>query len=379
LGQYLIPIPVLGAVVGGIVGGILGGFLDKIFGKNKDPRIGAGGFDIEPGDTRFFDTALGGVFVGDTRGGLDDFVAEFGQGIEEFDAVIAGFLDADSIGKISDRLKVWSQELNGDAITLEQLLASRFTAIMSTFTDEIRAFVNRSADLEGQVSRLQIAVTAQNIMVEMPELFGDATLTDFLDIVEGFRIGAEDLTQTFQRVLTIFNQIVAVQTALKDFAGSDLAGDFQALLDLQNLTLTDALAGLNAGLMDAITNFDGSIESLTEIGLIVSSIREGELKLLSQIDDIQKGISSSLDKLKSDILGLTEIPKTGEQIFTEAVALRGQITLAETPEEIARLTQEYAGRNAGRNSPADPRVRGVDPVHLTGRTGVESGRDSGAD
>jgi hypothetical protein len=98
---------------------------------------------------------------------------------------------------------------------------------------------------------------------------------------------------------------------------------------------------LNAGLMDAIENFDGSIESLTQIGLIVTSIREGELKLLSQIDAIQKGITVSLEKLKADILGLTEIPKTGEQIFTEAAALRGQIGAAETPEEIARLTQEF--------------------------------------
>jgi hypothetical protein len=132
---------------------------------------------------------------------------------------------------------------------------------------------------------------------------------------------------------------------------------------LQDITLTDALAGLNAGLMDAVANFDGSIESLTEIGLIVASIREGELKLLAQIDAIQKGINANLDKLKADILGLTAAPKTTSGIISEAAELKRQIAFAKTPEELARLEREFTALIRS-ISPEDQKLFQVDILAL---------------
>ena len=78
----------------------------------------------------------------------------------------------------------------------------------------------------------------------------------------------------------------------------------RAVLDAANLSLSDALTGMTAALMDAIRDFDGSPEQLQNIGLMVSAVREGEIKLLSQIDAIQKGIQANLETLRAEMLGL---------------------------------------------------------------------------
>ena len=340
LGQFLIPIPILGAVVGGIVGGLIGGFVDKIF--KTTPRISAGGFDVKPGDTQFFNSALGGVFVGDTKGGMDEFVAEFGAAIVEFDNAIADFLSDDQLGAITDTLESWSKEVRGEALTIEELIRSRFSAILSTFDANITAFVRKGADLVEQIGRLEVAAKAQTLLIELPDVFGEASIADFLGIVEAFKTGTKTIGEAFNEVVSMLNVIVGVTDFLKDFSASDLGADFQALLDAQDLTLTAALAGMNAGLMDAIANFDGSVESLQEIGLIVTSIREGELKLLAQIQAVISGINANLDQLKADILGLTAAPKTTSGIFSEAAALKQSIAFAETPEELARLEQQFS-------------------------------------
>ena len=96
-----------------------------------------------------------------------------------------------------------------------------------------------------------------------------------------------------------------------------------------------------ATLMYAIVNFDGSIEALQQIGLIVSSVREGELKLLAQIDAIQKGITVSLERLKNEILGIGKEQLTGEQLFNQAQALISALSSAASPGEVAALAQQF--------------------------------------
>jgi hypothetical protein len=191
------------------------------------------------------------------------------------------------------------------------------------------------------MERLQVAAVAQTVMTELPSAFGEASLTDFLSIVEAFRTGAETLGEAFQEVLGLLDIIIGVTEFLKDFSASDLETDFAAFLASQDITLTAALAGMNEGLFDAIGSFDDSIDALQRVGLIAQSVREGELKLLIQLDAIQKGINANLDKLKADILGLTAAPKTTSGIISEALELKQAIKFAETPEELARLEREF--------------------------------------
>jgi hypothetical protein len=230
-------------------------------------------------------------------------------------------------------------------LTLEAFLESRLQQIEFAFGGKagkpFMDFINAAEDFDERFQRVAISFATQALFAEDINIFGDATEAEFLAVVEAFQRGGEDIIDTFARVVNMLTIIAGLHQFLTDFAGSDLASDFQALVDIQNMSLAQALDAMNVGLFDAIASFDGSIESLQEIGLIVSSIREGELKLLAQIDSISKGIASNLDKLEADILGLTATPATGEEIFAEAIRLRDAIATAETPEEVARLTREF--------------------------------------
>lgn len=331
----------VGGPLGMALGAALGGLLGGLFDKKKTPRIGAGGFNIEPGDTRFFGTDLGGVFVGDTKGGMDEYVDEFGQAIAEFDDTIGALLTDTQLETVTAALQRWSVELKGDAISIENLLGSRFRTILSTFGDNIQEFVNRGVGLEKQLDRFQVAAAAQGLLDEVPFLEG-RTLDEFLAVVEAFQTGTQSITDAYNEVLVLLNVIGTVYESLQDFAGSDLADDFRELLAGAETSLAEALAGMNAGLMDAIANFDGSPEQLQQIGLMVTTIREGELKLLAQIDDIQKGIQANLAALRAELTGLRDGPRTDEQLFNEAERIINSISSATSAEEIAALEREFS-------------------------------------
>jgi hypothetical protein len=98
---------------------------------------------------------------------------------------------------------------------------------------------------------------------------------------------------------------------------------------------------MTSALMDAINSFDGSPEQLVEIGILAASVREGEIKLLSQIDAIQKGIAANLQSLKADMLGLRDGPASDESLFMDAQKFINSISSATTPEEIAGLERQF--------------------------------------
>jgi hypothetical protein len=212
--------------------------------------------------------------------------------------------------------------------------------ILSTFGEEIQQFVRQGEDLAAQMDRLKIADLGQQIMEAAPELFQGKTLTDFLNVVSAFGEEMGSITAGFEEVVRLVEIVGSTLATLQDFVDSDLAADYAALSTGQG-SLTDILAGMNSELMDAVTNFDGSIESLSEIGMMSMAIREGELALLQQIDSIQQGLNSNLEKLKADILGLTEVEQTGKEILDRAAGLAFMVGRAETPEEVARIGQEF--------------------------------------
>lgn len=337
LGSFAGPI---GTAIGAVLGGLLGGLFDK----DRPLVLEISGFskaNESKSDTDGIVKSLfGDTFVRSRR--IDSAaLAEFSKALEDFDNGIASFLDDAQIGKITDTLKRWSKKISGETLTVEELLNSRFAAILSTFSGQIQDFVNQSKDLQERASRLQIGVGVEKLFAEQPDLFAGRTVAQFLAVVDAFRDGTEDITQTFQRLVAILDIVVAATGALKEFSSSSLKADYEALVRLQNETPTTALSRMASELSDAIFLFSGAPEDLLRIAELTQSVRQGEIQLLTQIDAIAKGLNSTLDKLRADVLGQVNGPKSSRDLFIDAAALVDQIKIAQTPEDIAALTAQF--------------------------------------
>lgn len=334
----------LGQAIGKVFGGIVGGLFGKLFSGSDKLVLQVSGFSNAAAsgsdDDSFVDTVFGRTFTRSRR--LDAAAIEqFKTTIADFDNAIGSFLDQDQIGKVTDVLAAWSEQIEGETLTAEQLLGSRFAAILSTFSDNIQGFVNKVSDLQEQTERLQVGVGAEKLFAEVPELFGGHTINEFLGVVEAFQDGTETITDAFRKVV---DQLVSVNTVINDlqsFGGSSLADEYDALVRAQSESVTAALTRVSSDFIDAIRNFDGSPEQLLEIGNLAQAVRLGEIQLLNQIDGIQKGINANLDRLLQDTLKTVNGPQAPEEILRNARDLIGAVANAETPEEVAAIAQQF--------------------------------------
>jgi hypothetical protein len=302
-------------------------------------------------DNQALETALGTVLGLYGSGGFGDINdpstpgGQIGAAIVEFDQQMADLISeiagGDALAMVQDSLKDWEDTWTEGALTVENVLGSRFGAIVENFSADVQRFVASGSDLEDQVDRFGVALSVERLFAENPEVFADKAVGDFLDIVESFQSGTETMGEALNEVVTLLNRVIAAKASLEDFANSDLSADFDALVATAP-SLSDALATMNEALADAIFNFDGSIESLEEIGLLSMAVREGELALLSEIDAIQKGINANLQDLKNEILGIEEVPMSIEDAFFAASGLVFDIREASSAAEIAALESEFS-------------------------------------
>ena len=337
-------IPVIGTALGAFIGGLLGGWVGGLFDSNRPPVFEASGFSRagESGSDSdsFVDTVFGRTFTRARR--LDAAaIEEFKKTIEGFDNAIGSFLDEDQISAISDVLVGWIQKIEGETLSAEQLLNSRFAAILTTFSADLQKFVNEAEDLQERTERLQVGVDVEKLFEELPQLFGQHTVAEFLGVVDAFQQGTESIIDTFRRVLDQLVLVDTIITDLKSFGGSDLSSDYAAIVALRSETLTATLTRLTSGLDDAIRNFDGSPEQLIQIGNLAQQVRLGEIELLTQIDSIQKGLNANLDRLLADTKATISGPRTAEAILFDARALIDTVSRAQTPEEIAQIGADF--------------------------------------
>lgn len=334
----------LGMAIGSIAGAIIGDWIADVFARDLKFALGGENQRTRP-DNQRITTPLGeilGLMGQGGAGSLADPTTPLGQmaaALQQFDTGIAEILTQfgteDQFRDVTDALESWIGTW-GESATAADVLASRFNVILSQFDTDLQDFVRGASDFEEQIQRFGVALATDKLLRENPDIFSGRTTAQVLELVAAFRTGAETMSQAFDEFLQVVNRVVNVRKALQDFAGSDpLSG---GIIDV---SLTEALAKVNQGLLDAITNFDGSIESLEEIGLLSTVVREGELKLLAQIDAIQKGLNANLDKLKADILGISAPDQTGEQLFNQAQRLISQITNASSVEDISGLEQQF--------------------------------------
>jgi len=232
-------------------------------------------------------------------------------------------------------------QLEGESLTLEQILGFRFRVILNTFSADIINFVNEVTDLEERANRLQVGALTENMFADMPDIFGTHTVAQFLGVVKAFTGPTESIIDGFNRVAALMDVIVSTIDSLQDFSSSDLGADYATMVRLQSESVVETLSRLTSGLDDAMRNFDGSPEQLVAIGNLAMSIRQQELVALATIDSVAKGLNTSLARLREDVVRNIEGPRAAKDILFDARALIAKVASATTPEEIAQIGQDF--------------------------------------
>lgn len=337
----------IGQAIGALLGGLAGGLFDR------DPLTTIGGVDFSSfaADAQRIETPLGEVISIRARGGVGGFDEagtfgeQAGRAIEKFDQAIFESLQAiggeEQLEVIREALKNWGGTWRDGAITIENILESRFDAILATFGDDVQSFVGLADDFEKQVKRFDIALRAQKLFEDMPDLFEGRNLNEFLTVIDAIAGKTGDLGEAFGFVLEQLTQITAAKELLRNFADSDFIADYERLVMLQNETPVDTLTRLSSELFDAAANFDNTPDQLVEIAQRFGDIRQAGLDAIAHIDAAWKGLTATIDRLRQDTLDIIAGPKSEREIFVEAAGLVDLARTAQTPEELTRLVSQF--------------------------------------
>lgn len=202
VGQGVVGGSMAGMQVGGpwgaLVGAIIGG-LGAAFNKPKPPdfRLGGSASNVRKpeGD---FDTVFGNVRAGSRLISWESLV----EPVQQFDSTIRDLIlsmggGQDQLDSISAALSRWSVDLKDDAATAENVLGSRFGAILSTFSTDVQEFVGNAGTVQERVGKLADALAIEQI-VELGTI-GD-TFDAVADLLTDYRDGTESLADTYARV-----------------------------------------------------------------------------------------------------------------------------------------------------------------------------------
>lgn len=228
----------IGGPWGALVGAIIGG-LGAAFNKPKPPDFRLGGDSARvrnpEGD---FSTVFGNVNAGSRLISWEELI----KPVQEFDLIIKDLVTAvgggdDQLADIRDSLARWSVDLKGDAATVENVLNSRFGAILTTFSGDVQGFVGAAGTVQERVARLGDALAIENIVDEgkLGETFASVSAL----LVE-YRDGTEDIGATYARVL---GSVTLLDEAL-NLSGVAIAGTRDEIIRLAT-DITEAAGGLD--------------------------------------------------------------------------------------------------------------------------------------
>jgi len=346
----------VGAIIGGIVGALAG-----IFGGPKPPDLRLGAYGATRKPEQEFATAFGRQQIG-VRGGTD--TAQFISLLTDFDKQIAGVVGSFANGTqqleaVQNRLRTWSVDLKGDAITTEAVLGSRFNAILSTFNADIQAFVGTLGTTQERAQRLQDAAFIEG--AARGSILAN-TFSDLARVLTDNKIAGESVAQTYERLsasveilraaLSISGvELTQTGDALIKFAAdiATAAGGTQAAAALWNTyfeTFYDAeeragsaldqanarkKAALDAlGLEDDITAaafraaFEAALPNLTpeqvvqwlRAGAAIGAATDAQTAYTAAVDEGAAATQAAADKIAAALLGLDAITAQIDDGFT---------------------------------------------------------------
>lgn len=283
-------IPVIGPIVGALLGKAIGKML------TRDPEVTFQGSNFAPIE----ESSLFGGFDVRARGGTgpqedpDSFAGQAIAAIRDFDDALGAIMSDSQIERIVEAMKGWRVNLKNSAVTIENVLTSRFKVVLSTFNQYAQDYVAGFDGLEDQVQALSKWVATWNAMREVLKTYVTSSLPDLLNTTADARTSGQML--------------------------SDMASELRGLFE----------------------TFDGTPETMERIGTLIAQRYEGEIRYITAIDNLIQQIGTSTMRAKDrvkEIFGQGSTSKSGAELLAEARKLQRQINLASSPEEIASLFQ----------------------------------------
>lgn len=198
-----------GAAIGSALGAIVGSFFAAYGGNYWGPLIGGaigGMFDNEREYTARISTApdewnttgpFGAINTGQSG---DDQVWGLQDRIRDFDRAVADTLPPELVDAVTARMSTFSAE----AGNLEDLLRTRFAAMLEAMPEAVGAFVGQfSSDLQTQVQALSDVMQLSRMEEAGTLLSG--SLDDVLALVTEYGRAGERVAETYMRLTTDAN------------------------------------------------------------------------------------------------------------------------------------------------------------------------------
>lgn len=389
----------IGGPWGALIGGIIGALGAAIHGKPKpDFRVGGASSNVRNPEGSF-ETVFGRVRAGSRLISWEELqqpIQEFDQAIQ--DLVLSTGGGTAELDRIRDALSRWSVDLREEAATAENVLGSRFSAVLSTFSENVREFVGNAGTVEERVGRLADALTIERIAGNENGITN--SFDEMAELLTRFRVGNENLAETFARLgvgLEFVDQTMAMLQATfsgtrleaATFAGEliELAGGFDAFASRMQGALTALFSDeeRNQFLADQAQNaLNASLTGLNISGVGLADIREqlrtqlrqameaGNAELTNQIliaANALGAFSSALEALGEDAVasanqmafggtslqpggGLTSPAGTGTGGATPTTQLDATVSVATAVERGNALLQQIAINTTPREEPA---------------------------
>lgn len=197
-GSIMQGVGLLAGPVGLIAGAVM--LLTSVIKKDKPPDFRVGGTNGRVrGVEGNFDTVFGQVNAGSRQISWESLVEpmqQFDLGIQQLVQTMGG--GQPQIDAIRDTLSRWVVDLKGDAATAENVLGSRFSAVLTTFSTDIQSFVGTVGTVQERLAKLTDALAIEKI-VDTGAL--GETFAEVSALLTEYRTGTEAIADTYGRVL----------------------------------------------------------------------------------------------------------------------------------------------------------------------------------
>jgi tape measure domain-containing protein len=310
--------------------------LRSLFSSNKPPDIRLGGSQAR---VRNQEGTISGSPFGDIRAGSRGIsYQQFASPIAQFDTAIEGIVRAIGGGQVQldairARLATWSVDLKGSAATVENVLGSRFEAILSTFSEEVQAFVRGATTIEERLERLNDVLTRP---ARAAQLLADVMRDDMLAAMtdaqrEAFLIN--ERFDAYKAQLEALGATVEQLTQLEDARNRALAraGADAVALGSQLVGLGGDLGTLAPELEPLPIHIEDTAEAIEDFGETMADFyarlgREAA-EIQRQASELQRGVADELSRyLRGALFGELSSLTPAQQLtqarlqFDEAVS-----------------------------------------------------------
>lgn len=368
----------IGGPWGALIGGIIGGLGALIRGdKPPDFRVGGANASVRNPEGSF-ETVFGRVRAGSREISWESLI----EPIQQFDQAISDLVTSTGGGEeqldaIASALSRWSVDLRDSAATAENVLGSRFNAVLTAFSADVREFVGNAGTVEERMGRLADALTIERIAGNENGITN--SFDEMADLLLRFRVENENLADTFTRLgaglalvddamllleatfsgtrleaATFAGELIQLAGGFEQFAGL-LSGALQTLFseEERNQFLADqAQQALNQSLRDLNISGVGLDSIRTQLrDQLRSAMEAGNAELVNQIliaANQLGAFSTALEALGEDAVAAAQQVALGGTSLRPGGSLGGDAGTGSGGTATAPATQLAAGQETVR-------------------------------